>query len=206
MDTSPPVGDNPVSPTKPDSPSPSADDVHGPNLDLSPQDVPAGMRVNENGMLEKTTFTKMYRVDSGVHRDAILANGFEPSAHFGGIGKMISGDAVIVSETLEGAQAFGDGEFGAGHYDVYEIDASGFKGASLKDNVDDNTAFTARQLGRTPEALKKMPPREVAEGALEFREAHIDAAAARPPRIHLIERGVPRPPSPSDSDSSAHSA
>ncbi|MFM0341071.1 hypothetical protein [Paraburkholderia fungorum] len=157
-------------------------------------------------MLEKTTFTKVYRVDSGLHRDAILEHGFEPSAHFGGIGKMISGDAIIVSETLQGAQAFGDSEFGAGHYDIYEIDASGFKGASLKDNVDHNTAFTARQLGRTPEALKVMPPREVAEGALEFKEAHVDAAAGRPARIHIIERGVPRPQTPSDSDSSSHPA
>jgi hypothetical protein len=178
--------------------------VHSPNTDLSPEAVPSGMRVYETGMLEKTTFTKVYRVGSGLHRDAILEHGFDPSAHFGGIGKMISGDAIVVSETLEGARAFGDSEFGGGHYDLYEIDASGLKGASLKDNVEYNTAFTARQLGRKPEALKVMATREVAEGALEFREAHIDAAAGGPARIHLIERGVPCPQTSSNSASSSH--
>jgi hypothetical protein len=153
-------------------------------------------------MLEKDSFNKVYRVDAGVNRDRILEQGFEPSAHFGGIDKMISGDAIIASETQEGARAFGDSEYGAGHYDLYEIDAGGLKGASLKDNIDYNTAFTARQLGRTPEALKVMAPREVAEGALEFREAHLDAAAGSPARIHLVDRGVPRAQTPSDSGDS----
>jgi len=180
----------------------SADEANSPNQDLNPEFVPPGMRINEIGFLEKKAFPRVYRVDSGLNRAAILEHGFEPSSHFGGIKKMISGDALIVSETLEGARAFGDSEFGAGHYDLYEIKTKGLEGASLKDNVYFNTDFTARQLGRTPSALKKMAPREVAEGALEFREAHIDAAAGDPARIRLIERGVPRPQTPPDSDGS----
>ncbi len=180
----------------------SADEANSPNQDLNPEFVPPGMRINEIGFLEKKAFPRVYRVDSGLNRAAILEHGFEPSSHFGGIKKMISGDALIVSETLEGARAFGDSEFGAGHYDLYEIKTKGLEGASLKDNVYFNTDFTARQLGRTPSALKKMAPREVAEGALEFREAHIDAAAGDPARIRLIERGMPRPQTPPDSDGS----
>jgi hypothetical protein len=211
MDTSSPPPPRPDSPmdTSPSSDpgeagkgSKSSDETRQPNQDLKPDAVPHGMHVNEMGMLEKESFTTVYRVDSGLNRDAIHDHGFEPSTHFGGVGKMISGKALIVSETMEGARAFGDSEFGAGHYDLYAIDASGLKGASLKDNVDYNTTFTAKQLGRTPEALKTMKDREIAEGALEFREAHIDATAGCPDKIHLIERGVPRPQTPSDSDSS----
>lgn len=211
MDTSSPAADRAGRPAKSgsslpsQSPSSSVVDVHASNPDLSPQDVPAGMHVNGKGMLEKTTFSKVYRVDPGFHRDAILKNGFGASSRFEGIDKMIPGDAIIVSETQAGAKAFGDGEYGPGHYDIYEIDARGLNGASLQDNVDYNTVFTARQLGRTPQALKQMAPRDVAEGALEFREAHIDAAAGRPGRIHLVERGVPRPQTP-DSDSSGNAA
>lgn len=158
------------------------------------------MRINKKGMLEKTSFTTVYRVARVADRDAILSDGFIPSTQFEGMPKMIRGKALIVSETLEGAKAFGNGEFGAGHYDVYAIDARGLKGASLKDNVEFNTAFIAKKLGRTVEALKKLPPREIAEGALEFREAHLDAKAGRPDRIHLAERGVASPERTSSSD------
>jgi hypothetical protein len=194
----------PVDATTSGEPSTSANEAASPNHDLRPADVPPGMHINEVGMLEKETFDSVYRVDSGRNRDAILEHGFEPSTHFGGVDKMISGDAIIVSESLAGALAFGDSEFGAGHYDLYSINARGLKGASLRDNVNYNTTFTARQLGRTPEALKALPPIEVAEGALAFREAHIDAAAGSPDRIHLVNRGAPRPSS-SDSGSSAGS-
>ncbi|WCM24770.1 hypothetical protein NDK50_28730 [Paraburkholderia bryophila] len=150
------------------------------------------MHINEAGMLEKSSFSTVYRVEPPGLREEIAAHGFSPSHHFGGIQKMIQGDAIIVSETPEGARIFGNGEYGEGHYDLYAIDARGFKGASLKDNVDHNTEFVAHETGRTAEALKKLLPREVAEGALEFREAHIDAAAGRPNRLQLLERGVPR--------------
>ncbi|ANB73384.1 hypothetical protein [Paraburkholderia phytofirmans] len=196
------AGSKPVDATNSSTRSKSADEANSPNPDLNPAFVPPGMHVNEIGFLEKKAFPRVYRVDSGLNRAAILEHGFEPSSHFGGIKKMISGDALIVSETLEGARAFGDSEFGAGHYDLYEIKTKGLKGASLKDNVYFNPAFTAKQLGRTPSALKEMAPREVAEGALEFREAHIDAAAGDPARIRLIERGIPRPQTPPDSDGS----
>ncbi len=158
------------------------------------------MHINEVGMLEKSSFSTVYRVERPGLREEIAAHGFSPSNHFGGIQKMIQGDAIIVSETPEGARIFGNGEYGEGHYDLYAIDAKGYKGASLKDNVDYNTEFVAHATGRTAEALKKLPPREVAEGALEFLEAHIDAAAGQASKIHLLERGVPRDRKSSDSE------
>ena len=75
-------------------------------------------------MLEKKSFTRVYRVAAIEDRSTIRANGFRPSTEFGGIQKMISGDVLIVAEDLDGAHAFGDGEYGPGHYDVYEIDAT----------------------------------------------------------------------------------
>ncbi|CAB3772024.1 hypothetical protein [Paraburkholderia solisilvae] len=153
-----------------------------------------GLYLNRQGMLEKKAFSTVYRVAPVSERDAIQQYGFLPSTHFGGIDKMISGDALIVSETADGARVFGDGEYGPGCYDLYEIDARGYIGASLQDNVDFNTRVMASRLGYTREALESMPPRDIAEGALEFREAHIDAAAGGPHRLRLIEYGALPPP------------
>jgi hypothetical protein len=185
MDTTSPPRSNAQSPMSATPSSPAS----GPKIDV---DTPAspGLYSNEKGMLEKKTFSTVYRVAPASARDAIRQHGFAPSGHFGGIDKMISGDALIVSETADGARIFGDSEYGPGCYDLYEIDASGFKGASLQDNVDFNTRVIATRLGYTPEALESMPPREVAEGALEFREAHVDAGAGDPRRVKIIEYGT----------------
>jgi hypothetical protein len=210
MDTVSPPGTRAQSPM--DTTSPSSDmPSHKPESAATPIDEPSlpkpvhagaeprivmhspasrGMYLNERGMLEKKSFSTTYRVASVAERDAIHQHGFLPSEHFGGIDKMISGDALIVSETADGARVFGDAEYGPGSYDLYEIDARGYKGASLQDNVDFNTRVMAKRLGYTPEVLESLPPRDVAEGALEFREAHIDAAAADPRRIKLIEHGT----------------
>ncbi|WP_156126722.1 hypothetical protein [Burkholderia sp. 9120] len=194
------TADRPADSAQGSAPSASHAGIRGPNPYLSPNAVPRGMHINEVGMLEKSSFSTVYRVERPGLREEIAAHGFSPSNHFGGIQKMIQGDAIIVSETPEGARIFGNGEYGEGHYDLYAIDAKGYKGASLKDNVDYNTEFVAHETGRTAEALKKLPPREVAEGALEFIEAHIDAAAGQASKVHLLERGVPRDRKSSDSE------
>jgi hypothetical protein len=185
MDTTSPPHSNAQSPMD-TTPSSS-----GTGPDIGPR-TPASraMYPNQKGMLEKKTFSTVYRAAPVTERDAIEHRGFAPSTDFGGIDNMISGDALIVSETAEGARIFGDSEYGPGYYDLYEIDASGFKGASLQDNVDFNTRVVATRLGYTPDALKSMPPREVAEGALEFKEAHIDAGAGDPHRVRRIEYGT----------------
>ncbi|MFC0399688.1 hypothetical protein [Paraburkholderia rhizosphaerae] len=191
MDTTPPLSE-----ALPRQAAGAANETHPPAL----QD----MYLNDQRMLEKKTFSTVYRAAPASERDAILQHGFLPSKHFGGVDKLISGDALIVSETADGARIFGDSEYGSGCYDLYEIDARGFKGVSLQDNVSFNARSIASRFGYTPEVLQSMQPREVAEGALEFREAHIDATAGDARRVKLIEYGT-LPPQFSPNDATANS-
>jgi hypothetical protein len=200
MDTAPPSYDassgKPTSVSTPTRDSPAQKPVAATARSGIEVRTPASQRLylNQQGMLEKKVLSMVYRVAPVSERDAIQQFGFLPSTHFGGVDKMISGDALIVSETADGARLFGDGEYGPGGYDLYEIDARGYKGASLQDNVDFNTRAMASRLGYTPEALESMPPHDIAEGALAFREAHINAAAGDPHRLKIIEYGSSPPP------------
>jgi hypothetical protein len=150
------------------------------------------MRLNNEGMLERSDIKKLYRADSPDSRDSIERDGFFPSEDFSGVDRMINRHAIIASETIEGARKFGDGRYGQGHYDIYEINADGATVASLQDNVRYNTEFMSKKLGwATPDDLLKAQPKDVAEGALEFREVHADESVGQPGKFTLLERGIP---------------
>lgn len=156
------------------------------NLTLAKGDIPAGGRLNRLGLIERSDLPKVYRVEKKARVDRRCDPtqvGFLPSTRFGGVPKMIDGDAIIASRTRAAATYFGDTEFGRGEYRLYEIDTEGVPTVSLRENIDHNTAFAATAYGGiSPESVAHMRAagdtsgmNEIDEGGYGFDEVHIPA-------------------------------
>lgn len=136
---------------------------------------------NSRGFIERTHYGDyVYRADvSGPGPE-----GFHNSEQFQGVRRMISGDNVLItSGSREGAIRFGDTEFGRGHYRLYRIDAREVRGASLMENVRNSSSGATRAFGQN---VSQMRPIDIAEGAGEFEEVHIDNSKITPDKIKEI--------------------
>lgn len=154
--------------------------------------LPAGGSFNSRGMIERTDFPKLYRVEqtSRVQRRGDpTASGFIHSNNFSGPEKMLDGDVVIVSRSKEGAEHYGATEFN-GDYELYEIDSAGLRAVSLNENIDLNPQFTALRQDDEPDWLDWLKQEnqlsDFAGGAYAFDEVHLSVAGLDPAKIKHI--------------------
>ncbi|WP_243246526.1 RHS repeat-associated core domain-containing protein [Pseudomonas maioricensis] len=138
--------------------------------------------LNSRGLLVRDKFGgKVYRADRREPGE-VLQQGFHPSDEFTAIKKMISGRALIVAETLEGAIYYAAN---SGHtYNFYEIDAGDIGGASLVENL----LFNKRQLVEHITAYPEESPTSQTGEANNMYEAHLshdDLMSARKPFVYL---------------------
>ncbi|WP_339548477.1 RHS repeat-associated core domain-containing protein, partial [Pseudomonas sp. RA_35y_Pfl2_P32] len=123
---------------------------------------------NSANLLERTDFGgKVYRADRRSP-DEVLRNGFKVSEEFTAVGKMISGDALIVAETLEGAIFYA--AQGRHPYYFYEIDATNVSGVSLLENMVLNNSIMVEHLNAPPGDS----PSEQTGRANGMHEAHLN--------------------------------
>lgn len=154
--------------------------------------LPQGARFNSRGMIERTDFARLYRVEKASRverRGDPQVFGFRASNFFGGPVKMLDNDVVIVSRTKEGAVYYGETEF-KGDYDLYEIDGTDLPAVSLNENIELNERFTEMRQDLSPGTINELRENgrlnEFAESAVKFDEVHLSRAGLSPRRIHLI--------------------
>jgi hypothetical protein len=155
--------------------------------------MPPGGYFNRLGLIERTDIPKLYRVESServARRGDPSNDGFRTSVWFGGTKKMLDGDVVITSGSREGAESYGNGEFGAGKYHLYEINSSGLKAVSLRENFEYNARFTAMRSGYDADYIAHLRAQgrmnELDEGAYEFDEVHVAEEGLTPDLIKKL--------------------
>lgn len=156
---------SPGSPENPASPTPDQDTV----LEILNRGAPQ-LRYdwNTRNLLSRENFGgKVFRADQR-EPDEVARDGFRPSDEFTGVKKMISGDALIVAETLEGALFYA--AQGSRPYYFYEIDATDVGGASLLENLILNTPRMLAHL----EAELDVSPSNQTGLANRMHEAHLN--------------------------------
>ncbi|VVQ00582.1 hypothetical protein PS925_02270 [Pseudomonas fluorescens] len=168
-DASPSESDpgSPMSPGSPDNPPSPTTDQHI-VLDLLNAAAPE-LRYDWNGrsLLIRDNFGgKVYRADQRKPYE-VLRDGFNPSDEFTAVKKMISGEALIVSETLEGAFFYAANS----NYELnfYEIDATDVRGVSLTENLVVNSPAMLAHL----EVTASDSPSEQTGEANRMHEAHL---------------------------------
>jgi insecticidal toxin complex protein TccC len=127
--------------TSPDSPTAiqysTLDDLQG----IHPEFY---YRWNEKSLLMRGNFgTNVYRADRREPQE-IAQRGFNPSDEFTAVKKMIHGDALIVSASLEGVLHYATQS--KRKYYIYEIDASEISGVSLIENLVSNSQKMYKHL------------------------------------------------------------
>jgi insecticidal toxin complex protein TccC len=168
-DASPSESDpgSPMSPGSPDNPPSPTTDQHF-VLDLLNAAAPE-LRYDWNGrsLLIRDNFGgKVYRADQRKPYE-VLRDGFNPSDEFTAVKKMISGEALIVSETLEGAFFYAAN---SNHeLNFYEIDATDVRGVSLTENLVVNNPAMLAHL----EVTASDSPSEQTGEANRMHEAHL---------------------------------
>ncbi|TCB99370.1 hypothetical protein E0L21_21480, partial [Kosakonia quasisacchari] len=123
--------------------TPYADDAINFNPWADNIQLPSGSYLNDRGYIERRDFNKLYRVEQAdrVDRRGDPQNvGFRDGNYFAGVEKMMSGPVVFVARTREGAERFGRGELINGFH-LYEIDAQGIPGVSLRENIEHNEQY-----------------------------------------------------------------
>ncbi|MEJ8323581.1 hypothetical protein WKI40_10545 [Kosakonia sacchari] len=123
--------------------TPYADDAINFNPWADNVQLPPGSYLNDRGYIERRDFNKLYRVEQAdrVDRRGDPQNvGFRDGNYFAGVEKMMSGPVVFVARTREGAERFGHGELINGFH-LYEIDAQGIPGVSLRENIEHNEQY-----------------------------------------------------------------
>lgn len=123
--------------------TPYADDAINFNPWADNVQLPSGSYLNDRGYIERRDFNKLYRVEQAdrVDRRGDPQNvGFRDGNYFAGVEKMMSGPVVFVARTREGAERFGRGELINGFH-LYEIDAQGIPGVSLRENIEHNEQY-----------------------------------------------------------------
>ena len=123
--------------------TPYADDAINFNPWADNVQLPPGSYLNDRGYIERRDFNKLYRVEQAdrVDRRGDPQNvGFRDGNYFAGVEKMMSGPVVFVARTREGAERFGRGELNNGFH-LYEIDAQGIPGVSLRENIEHNEQY-----------------------------------------------------------------
>jgi insecticidal toxin complex protein TccC len=123
---------------------------------------------NSANLLERTDFGgKVYRADRRGPEE-VLRHGFKASEEFTAVGKMISGDALIVAETIKGAIFYA--AQGGDTYNFYEIDATNVSGVSLLENMVLNNSIMVEHLNAHP---GESPSNQTGE-ANRMHEAHLN--------------------------------
>ncbi|WP_200551129.1 hypothetical protein [Kosakonia sp. LAM2021] len=123
--------------------TPYADDAINFNPWADNVQLPPGSYLNDRGYIERRDFNKLYRVEQAdrVDRRGDPQNvGFRDGNYFAGVEKMMSRPVVFVARTREGAERFGRGELINGFH-LYEIDAQGIPGVSLRENIEHNEQY-----------------------------------------------------------------
>ncbi|MCL6743227.1 hypothetical protein [Kosakonia sp. R1.Fl] len=123
--------------------TPYADDAINFNPWADNVQLPPGSYLNDRGYIERRDFNKLYRVEQAdrVDRRGDPQDvGFRDGNYFAGVEKMMSGPVVFVARTREGAERFGRGELNNGFH-LYEIDAQGIPGVSLRENIEHNEQY-----------------------------------------------------------------
>ena len=158
---------SPGSPESPDSPAPPTADQ---NVILDLLNGSASQNRydwnNRNLLLRDNFGAKVYRADRRGPVE-VLRDGFHASDEFTAVKKMIGGEALIVSETLEGALFYAAQSDVRYHF--YSIDATDVSGASLLENLVVNTSRTVAHLGAD---LKASPSNQTGR-ANHMHEAHV---------------------------------
>lgn len=128
----------PPSPQSEGNESPGS--IGSPGGDYLERAVPEGLdpasayRWNSRGLLQRDSFAKsVYRAGKRDY-GTIRRTGFTVSTDFGGINKMISGESLIVAETLEGAQNYARMSGSIEPFHFFEIQAENVSGVSLMEN------------------------------------------------------------------------
>ncbi|KHA72857.1 YD repeat-containing protein [Pseudomonas chlororaphis] len=168
-DASPSESDpgSPMSPGSPDNPPSPTSDQHF-VLDLLNAAAPE-LRYDWNGrsLLIRDNFGgKVYRADQREPYE-VLRDGFNPSDEFTAVKKMISGEALIVSETLEGAFFYAANN--NHELNFYEIDATDVRGVSLTENLVVNNSAMLAHLDVSPSDS----PSEQTGEANRMHEVHL---------------------------------
>jgi insecticidal toxin complex protein TccC len=123
---------------------------------------------NSRNLLQRTSFGgKVYRADLRSPEE-LKKEGFKPSEEFTAVDKMVSGDSLIVAETLEGAMFYA-AQAGRPYY-FYEIDASNVGGVSLLENLVLNSP---RMLVHLNAGAGGSPSEQTGE-ANRMHEAHLN--------------------------------
>lgn len=158
-----------------------------PNIQL-----PSGSYLNDRGYIERADFTKLYRVEQSdrvARRGDPQEMGFRDGNYFAGVEKMMSGPVVFVARTREGAERFGRGEFG-GVFHLYEIDAKGIPGVSLRENVEHNEHYMELANTTPPGYIAMLREKNRLERfgdyAWSFDEVHLANNLVTPDKITKI--------------------
>ena len=123
---------------------------------------------NGANLLERTDFGgKVYRADLRSPEE-VIRDGFNASKEFTAVNKMVSGDALIVAETLDGAMFYAV-QAGRPYY-FYEIDATDVGGVSLLENLVLNNPRMLEHLNADPGDS----PSEQTRLANRMHEAHLN--------------------------------
>lgn len=174
----------------PDTPVPRS------NIFLRTSDLPPDSSLNERGMIERRDFQKLYRVETLRRMDkrggpqAVIDKGFfSNSMIFAGPKRMMDGDIIITSRTIEGATRFGEVEL-EGNYYLFEIEAMGRRGVSLNENVEFNAQFLEKRDNLPGGFIAQLKQNNLldtfAESAHSFDEVHLDNTG-EPMSIRLIK-------------------
>jgi len=157
--------------------------------------LPAGGYFNSRGMIERTDFPKLYRVEKAdrVERRGDPQDiGFRDSNFFSGPEKMMDGNVVVASRSKDAAMHFGETEFG-GDYHLYEIDSRGIPAVSFNENIEANPQFVEARQGVEPGTIELMRQEqrlgEFAENAYKFDEVHVANDDLSNVRITKIAHG-----------------
>lgn len=138
---------------------------------------------NSRNLLERTDFGgKVYRADRRTPEE-VLRDGFKASDEFTAVNKMISGEALIVAETLDGAIFYA--AQGGHPYYFYEIDATNVSGVSLVENMVLNNSIMVEHLNAYP---GDSPSNQTGE-ANRMYEAHLNHDDLNNARIPVVPLG-----------------
>ena len=148
--------------------------------------------LNPLGMLERNDFHFLYRVISSSR--AALNDptqvGFWPSGWFE-VPRMTAGATLATSSTMDGAITFGNGMYGGGNFNLYQIAAEGLRAASLEENARNNSAALSRHLGYGEDDVVEGwvangGLSNIGEGAIAYDEVHLSMENLTPDRIRLV--------------------
>lgn len=181
-------GSSSSNPPSPGSPGEVADS----RVDLPPGLDAADYRWNSKQLLQRESFAKtVYRADMRSIDD-ILQRGFFASSDYGGVSKMMSGDVLIVAETLEGAVHYARAGGNPKIYNFYAIDAQGIPGVSINENWVLNETWTRQHLEVTDVSADKPVSLEDTTGEANLMfETHIGLEALNADRVSRVRPITP---------------